>query len=149
MDESDQAEFAMVALAHPLGLNSARGEEQIRFTSGCDFGDRSLTSVAVVPQGGLVWVMEGKADAVLDATSGACAESLEALDGRPPLGGLAFACIARQCVLGDDGIGAETARVSALLGGAAVAGCYTYGEIARTRGVSGFHNQTLVVLSIG
>jgi hypothetical protein len=29
-----------------------------------------------------------------------------------------------------------------------VAGFYTYGEIARTHGMSGFHNQTLVVLSI-
>jgi hypothetical protein len=28
------------------------------------------------------------------------------------------------------------------------AGFYTYGEIARTRGISGFHNQTLVVLAV-
>ena len=33
-------------------------------------------------------------------------------------------------------------------GGAPVAGFYTYGEIARTRGISGFHNQTLVVLAV-
>jgi hypothetical protein len=33
-------------------------------------------------------------------------------------------------------------------GGVPVAGFYTYGEIARTSGVSGFHNQTLVVLSV-
>jgi hypothetical protein len=33
-------------------------------------------------------------------------------------------------------------------GGAPVAGFYTYGEIARTHGVSGFHNQTLVVLAV-
>jgi hypothetical protein len=33
-------------------------------------------------------------------------------------------------------------------GGAPVAGFYTYGEIARTQGVSGFHNQTLVVLAV-
>jgi hypothetical protein len=29
-----------------------------------------------------------------------------------------------------------------------VAGFYSYGEIARTQGVSGFHNQTLVVLAV-
>lgn len=34
-------------------------------------------------------------------------------------------------------------------GGAPVAGFYTYGEIARTSGTSGFHNQTLVVLAVG
>jgi hypothetical protein len=32
--------------------------------------------------------------------------------------------------------------------GVPVGGFYTYGEIARTRGIRGFHNQTLVVLSI-
>ena len=46
------------------------------------------------------------------------------------------------------GIGAEIARVSTNAGDAPVAGFYTYGEIARTHGMSGFHNQTLVVLSI-
>jgi hypothetical protein len=35
-----------------------------------------------------------------------------------------------------------------LAGTAPVAGFYTYGEIARTRGVAGFHNQTLVVLAV-
>ena len=34
-------------------------------------------------------------------------------------------------------------------GGAPVAGFYTYGEIAPTSGLSGFHNQTLVVLALG
>ena len=33
--------------------------------------------------------------------------------------------------------------------GAPVAGFYTYGEFPRTRGVTGFHNQTLVVLAVG
>jgi hypothetical protein len=32
---------------------------------------------------------------------------------------------------------------------APVAGLYTWGEIARTRGINGFHNQTLVVLAVG
>ena len=32
--------------------------------------------------------------------------------------------------------------------GATAAGFSTYGEIARTHGSSGFHNQTLVVLAV-
>ncbi len=32
--------------------------------------------------------------------------------------------------------------------GAPVAGFYTYGEIARTHGTTGFHNQTMVVLAV-
>jgi hypothetical protein len=61
---------------------------------------------------------------------------------------LAFDCIARRGVLGDDGIVQEIDRVRQMTGGAPVAGFYTYGEIARTRGMSGFHNQTLVVLAV-
>ena len=34
-------------------------------------------------------------------------------------------------------------------GGTPLAGFYTWGEIARTRGINGFHNQTLVVLAVG
>jgi hypothetical protein len=30
-----------------------------------------------------------------------------------------------------------------------VAGLSTYGEITRTRGIDGLHNQTLVVLAVG
>jgi hypothetical protein len=34
-------------------------------------------------------------------------------------------------------------------GGAPVAGFYTWGEFARVRGLNGYHNQTLVVLTVG
>ena len=60
----------------------------------------------------------------------------------------AFDCIGRRGVLGDEGIQAEVERLAANASGAPVAGFYTYGEIARTRGMRGFHNQALVVLSI-
>ncbi len=47
------------------------------------------------------------------------------------------------------GIREEVARITSFSRGAPVAGFYTYGEIARTHGVNGFHNQTLVVLAFG
>ena len=144
----DQAQVAGIAQTHPLGLSRQRSEEQIRFVSGCDFAERSLTCIAEVPQGGLVWLMEGDADSVLAATDAACADSLASLEGQQPLGFIAFDCIARRSVLGEDGIVSEISRISQNAGGAPVAGFYTYGEIARTSGMSGFHNQTLVVLSI-
>ena len=43
----------------------------------------------------------------------------------------------------------EIGRLAALASGAVVAGFCTYGEIAWIRGARGFHNQTLVVLSVG
>ena len=145
---ANQEELARVALVHPLGLSRRAGEEQIRFIAGGDFAERSLSCIAEVPQGGLVWIMEGDAESVLEATDAACDDSLLALDGRPPLGVLAFDCVARRGVLGDQGIRVEIERIAERAAGAPVAGLYTYGEIARTRGISGFHNQTLVVLSV-
>ena len=141
-------EVARIALTHPLGLGRPAGEEHVRFIGGADFDERSLTCIAEVPQGALVWIMEGDDDSVLAATDAACHDSLQALDGRPALGMLVFDCIARRGVLGEHGVKAEIDRVAASAGGAPVAGFYTYGEIARTKGINGFHNQTLVVLSI-
>jgi hypothetical protein len=144
----DQSSLAALAQTHPLGLSRRAGEDQIRFISGGDFTRRSLACFAEVPQGGMVWMMEGDAESVLAATDAACQDSLAALDGHAPIGLIAFDCIARRAVLGETGIVTEISRVSAIAGGAPVAGFYTYGEIARTHGMSGFHNQTLVILSL-
>jgi len=145
---SDPAAFTRFALTHPLGLSRRSREPQVRFVAEADFAERSLGCIAEVPQGGLTWFMEGDAESVLSATDSACSAALDALDG-PPVGLLAFDCIARRGVLGDSGIRTEISRVALLAGGAPVAGFYTYGEIARTHGMSGFHNQTLVVLAVG
>jgi hypothetical protein len=144
----DHGWLARLALTHPFGLGRPSGEDEVRFISGGDFAERSLSCIAEVPQGALVWIMEGDAESVLEATVAACGDSLAALDGKPPLGVLAFDCIARRGVLGDTGIQTEINRLASVAG-APVAGFYTYGEIARTRGLRGFHNQTLVVLSVG
>jgi hypothetical protein len=130
-------------------LSRPAGEEQVRFIGGADWAERSLQCIAEVPQGALVWIMDGDAQSVLNATEAACHDSVVALEGRPPIGMLAFDCIARRGVLGEQRLGAEIDQLAASAGGAPVAGFYTYGEIARTRGTRGFHNQTLVVLSVG
>jgi hypothetical protein len=143
-----QEGLARLALTHPLGLNRPNGEDQVRFIAGGDFAQRSLSCIAEVPQGALVWVMEGDARSVLEATDAACGDSLAALAGRPPLGMIAFDGIARRAVLGEEGIRSEVDRFAAMASGAPVAGLYTYGEIARIRGVRGFHNNALVILAI-
>lgn len=145
---TDPAAFTRFALTHPLGLSRRSLEPQVRFVAEADFEERSLGCIAEVPQGGLTWLMEGDARSVLDATDRACSAALDSLTG-PPLGLLAFDCIARRGVLGDPGIRTEIDRIGTVAGGAPVAGFYTYGEIARTHGISGFHNQTLVVLAVG
>jgi hypothetical protein len=145
----DPEAFTAFALAHPLGLSRRSGPDQIRCIGKAGFEDRSIGCVAEVPQGGLSWFMEGDTSTMLSAADSACADALASLDGRPPLGLLAFDCTGRRRLLGDDGVEAEVERLAASVQGAPVAGFYTYGEIARTHGVSGFHNQTLVVLALG
>ncbi len=144
----DPAAFTRFALTHPLGLNRRTGEEQVRFVAEANFEDRSLGCIAEVPQGALAWFMEGDTESVLDATDAACRDALRSLAGRPPIGFLAFDCIARKGVLGLPGTKDEIDRIAEHADGAPVAGFYTYGEIARTQGVTGFHNQTLVVLAV-
>ena len=143
----DPAAFTAFALTHPLGIDRGIGEEQVRFVGEADFDERALVCIARVPQGGLTWFMEGDELSVLAATDDACADALASLHGRDPIGLLAFDCIARRGVLGE-GVEAEVQRIAGHAQGAPVAGFYTYGEIARTQGVSGFHNQTLVVLAL-
>jgi len=145
---TDPGAFTRFALTHPLGLPNRIGETHIRFVADADFEERSIGCIAQVPQGGLTWFMEGDAGSVLEATDGACHDALEPLNGEVPLGLVAFDCIARRGVLGEEGVQAEVDRLCAQAGGAAVAGFYTYGEIARTHGMAGFHNQTLVVLAL-
>jgi len=144
---ADAEAFARFAMTHPLGVSRRSGEE-VRFIAGADFEARSLQCIAQVPQGGLAWIMEGDDESVLAATDAACAEALGQLDGHEVKGVLAFDCIARRGVLGDAGIEREVERIGRAVLGAPVAGFYSYGEIARTKGTGGFHNQTLVVLAV-
>ncbi|MGH2713375.1 MAG: FIST signal transduction protein [Thermoleophilaceae bacterium] len=145
---ADPNAFTRYALTHPLGLARRGAEEAVRFIGEADFEERSLGCIAEVPQGGLAWFMEGDDESVLEATDAACHDALAALSGLPPSGVFAFDCIARRGILGDEGIKAEIGRIADRGKGAPVAGFYTYGEIARTQGISGFHNQTLVVLAL-
>ncbi len=142
----DEAAFVEFAVVRPLGI-VRRDRTEIRYVSGADYEARTLTCIAEVPPGAAVYLMEGDTDTVLRATDAACRAALDGLDGRDPIGLLVFDCVARRAVLEDTGIRREVDRVAEASGGVPVAGFYTYGEIARTRGAGGFHNQTLVVVA--
>jgi hypothetical protein len=145
---TDPTAFAQFSMTHPLGLGRRSAEEGARFVAEANFEDRSLGMIAEVPQGGLAWFLEGDVDSVLEATDDACRDAIDALDGSEPIGLLAFDCAARRLVLGDEGLEQEVDRILAHADGAPVAGFYSYGEIARIRGASGFNNETLVVLAV-
>jgi len=143
----DHAAFAEFAQLHPMGLARHRREEA-RVVVGADLRRRALQFVTPVPQGGLVWLMEGSTGSVLSATRESCEDAVAGLGGHPLAGLLVHSCVARQQILGDAGISAEVASVRAVAGAAASAVGYSFGEIARTTGYAGCHNQTLVSLAV-
>jgi hypothetical protein len=135
----DPAAFARFAHRWPLGLPRRAGEDHVRLVIGADFERRTLRAAAAVPQGGLAWIMEADAS----AAGPACTAALDALDGRAPRGLIAFGAAGRR------GRHDEPAALAHHAAGAPMAGFYGYGEIARARGVTAFHNQALAVLAVG
>jgi len=97
-----------------------------------DFTGRSIGGGTEIVQGALLWATQGNAGSILDAVDAACRSAHDGLDGRPPIGMLAFSCMGCRAVLGDDGIREESSRIAERAGGAPFAGFHTLGEIART-----------------
>ena len=140
--------FADFAATHPIGLRR-RDRIEMRHITGCDADSGSLLMIAEVPQGGLAFLTEGDFDSVLGAAAQSTEAAVAALEGTPPVGLLLFDCVSRRSVFSEARVQEETDLIAKCSGGIPMAGFYTYGEIARTRGSGGFHNQTLVTLAIG
>jgi hypothetical protein len=145
----DPAAFERFAERRPIGVRTRSGEVVRHVGSSQRLGSGWLYASGDVAEGGLIWPMEGDIGTVLQAADDACQDAVSALGGRTPLGVIAFDCETRARFLGADGLREEVVRMADNTGPAPLAGLYTWGEIARTRGINGFHNQTLVVLAVG
>jgi hypothetical protein len=145
---TDEEAFKRFALPRPLGVQRRSGVEARNLSTEVDLEGRSIGGGSTIDYGGLTWAMTGDEESILVATDEACQAAIEGLNGEPPAGLLTFSCAALRAVLGDDGIQREGDRIGKWANGVPFAGFYTYGEIARTRGIDGFHNQTLAVLAI-
>jgi hypothetical protein len=145
----DRAAFEKFAENRPIGLRRRSGEMVRNVGSATHLARGWLHSSGDVPEGGLIWPMEGDEASVLAAADDACRDAAAALGGRTPLGLIAFDCETRSRFLGVEGRRREVALMAQRAGAVPLAGLYTWGEIARTSGINGFHNQTLVVLAIG
>ena len=146
---TDPEAFREFAMSRPLGVQRRSGVEARNLTTTVDIEGRSIASGSAIDHGGLTWVMTGDTESILDAADAACRDALDGLGGRSAVGLLTFSCAALRAVLGDEGIVREGERLEKWAGRAPFAGFYTYGEIARVRGIDGFHNQTLAVLALG
>jgi hypothetical protein len=149
----DKAAFVAFSRLRPLCV-LRRATEEVRFvTEHADLDEGSLVCVGDVPEGGMVWPLDSDADSNIEAVDHAWPAAVEALGGRPALGFLAFDCGIRQDILNQtptgDRVAEEVGRMVRQAGDLPFTGFYSWGEIARTRGVNGLHHQTLVVLAVG
>jgi hypothetical protein len=144
----DPQAFADFAAIHPIGIRR-RDRIEMRHITGFDRDKRSLLMVAEVPQGALAFLTRGDSASVLEAAAESAASAIEGLGGNPAAGLLLFDCVSRRSIFGERHVQEETDLINRCSGGVPMAGFYTYGEIARTKGSGGFHNQTLVTLAIG
>jgi hypothetical protein len=146
---TDPVAFEEFAQSRPIGIRRRSGAEVRGISSPAFVPEGWLRSSGEVPEGGLIWPMVGDEESVLAAAAESSRDAVDALDGQPPLGLVVFDCQSRCRLLGPEGVHQEFARMTGQAGHAPLAGLYTWGEIGRTRGINGFHNQTLVVLAVG
>ncbi|GAA3246552.1 hypothetical protein GCM10010532_091060 [Dactylosporangium siamense] len=146
---ADPPAFERFAECRPIGVRSRGGEVVRNVGNSSGLARGVLCSSGEVPEGGVIWPMEGDVDTVLQAADDACRDAVAGLAGAAPLGLIAFDCETRARLLGPDGQRREVRRMAAHARPAPLAGLYTWGEVARTKGINAFHNQTLVVLAVG
>ncbi|HXH31797.1 MAG TPA: FIST N-terminal domain-containing protein [Bacteriovoracaceae bacterium] len=111
--------------------------------------DGSLMCASNIPVGASVCIMKTTSNSSIEAAKIAVESALEQLQGRKPKAALFFDCVASRLRMGGD-FGLELATLEKSLGeNTQIAGCNSYGQIARVEGqFSGFHNCTAVVCII-
>jgi len=145
--EADQQKFMEFALTRPLTV-ARRSEPAVRHVLGCDPASRTLICAGSIPRGAAAWLASGGVESTLAATDDACADAIGQLGEVPLLALLVFDCVGRRAVLGDEGTLTERRFMTDRAGPAPLAGFYSYGEIARTKGVVGYHNQTVLAVAL-
>lgn len=107
--------------------------------------DGSVACAADMPVGSTVRIMSATAPSSTLAAVEAAEDAMRQLEGNTPSVALMFDCVATRLRTGRE-FGFEVSSVRDAVGGAALAGCNTYGQVARVNGqFEGFHNCTAVV----
>lgn len=143
----DPAAFFRFAHTRPIGI-ARRNRTEIRYVYSADYDKRTVTVFAEVPQGAMAYLMQGSCISVLEATAEVCALAEQSLEGHPACGFMVLECVARKSLLDQEGLLDASLRLPTVKEGISVGGFYTYGEIARTDGAGGLHNQTVVALAV-
>jgi hypothetical protein len=146
---TDPAVFEVFAQSRPIGVGRRYGLEVRSVSSSAGLAHGLLHPSGEVPEGALVWLMQGDHASALQAASDACGEAVQALGDVPPIGVVAFDCVSRSHMLGEQGTRREVGQMRERATDVPLTGVYTWGEIHRTLGINGYHNQTLAVLAVG
>jgi hypothetical protein len=137
-----EATGGMWQASYALGLIEPDGTHLIRGTFPNEAGP--LATFTAVPPFSAVQVMTGDPASLLEVIDGVVGSAMTYGDESVLL---AFDCIARMDIMGDD-FPDEPARINQAARGATCFGTYTYGEFGRSKGVGGVHNATLTALAL-
>ncbi|MFG0328999.1 MAG: FIST signal transduction protein [Phycisphaerales bacterium] len=107
--------------------------------------DGSIVCAAEISEGSTIFIMATSNAAAADAAIQSVETAMGQLGEHRPKVGIFFDCVATRLRTGREFDG-ELASVQSKLGAAALAGCNSYGQIARREGqYGGFHNCTAVI----
>ncbi|NLT53896.1 MAG: hypothetical protein GXX79_04870 [Actinomycetales bacterium] len=128
--------------AHAFGVIEPDGRLLVRgaFLDGPD----TVRTFAPLPLYSAIQVVSCRQDDLLDVGE----RVVERISAGPDVSVvLLFSCVARFDILAER-FREEAARIQAAAGGVPVFGFHTYGEFARTGGVSGYHNATVAAIAL-
>lgn len=107
--------------------------------------DGSVSCAADIPTGSTVAIMRATVPSAAAAATEAANAAMRQLGNHKPGVAIFFDCVATRLRTGKE-FGLELGALAGALGGAAFAGCNTYGQVARAEGqFGGFHNCTAVI----
>jgi hypothetical protein len=127
---------------HSFGLIEPDGTQLIR---GAYVANGAVRTFTPLPEYCAVQIVAADQNDLLAVSEKVVADALAPVPDPSVM--LGFSCIARMELL-QGREGEEAARLHEAAGSVATFGFYTYGEFARTTGVSGYHNATITALAL-
>jgi hypothetical protein len=145
------AELPGSALLFPLLVHRPGVEDRalVRSVLRVSEAEQALIFAGDVPEGAYASLMRANVDRLIEGAAEAGRQAAPNGPVTSPVLVLAISCIGRRVVLGDRADEELEAVVEAFPGRPAMAGFYSYGEIAPiVRGPADFHNQTMTLTSV-
>jgi hypothetical protein len=133
-------------LLFPLSMRDSEDRAPVvRTILGINEEDKSLTFAGDIPQGSFVRLMKANNDRLISGAEEAAVASSEGMENSPEFA-LLVSCVGRKLVL-KQMVEEEVESVSDVLGGPAIAGFYSYGELApfNKNEFCELHNQTMTI----